>query len=96
MPTKFLFNLLVFVCLTGTLFAQEKDNTQPTYTGTVTSMKHVTSIASHTDLLPAKTKEIQMMDGRASKNIIVPYKDPQKEDDFFVKILLVPNLPTQI
>jgi subtilisin-like proprotein convertase family protein len=85
MSTKFLFNLLVFVCLTGTLFAQEKDNTQPTYTGTVTSMKHVTSIASHTDLLPAKTKEIQMMDGRASKNIVVPYKDPQKEDDFFVR-----------
>lgn len=92
MPTKFLFNLLVFVCLTGTLFAQEKDNTQPTYTGTVTSMTHVPSIASRTDLLPAKTKEIQMMDGRASKNIIVPYKDPQKEDDFFVKN---PNLLSQ-
>lgn len=85
MPTKFLFNLLVFVCLTGITFAQEKDNSKPTYTGTVTSMTHVPSIASRTDLLPAKTKEIQMMDGRASKNIVVPYKDPQKEDDFFVQ-----------
>jgi len=85
MHSKFLFNLLVFVWFTGITFAQEKDNTKPTYTGTVTSMTHVPSIASRTDLLPSRTKEIQMMDGRASKNIIVPYKDPQTEDDFFVK-----------
>jgi len=85
MSTKFLFILLVFICITESSFAQEKDHTKPTYTGIVTSMKQVPSIASRSDLLPSKTKEIQMMDGRASKNIIVPYKDPQKEDDFFVQ-----------
>ena len=48
-------------------------------------MIHVPSIASQTNLPPARVKEQVMEDGRASKNIIVPGKDPQTEDDYFVR-----------
>jgi len=68
-----------------TLNAQENNGTPPTHIGTVTSMEHVPSIASQQNLMPARTKDEEMKDGRSSKNIIVPGKDPQIEDDFFVR-----------
>ena len=65
------------------IFAQEKH--EPFYTGTVSEMIHVPSIASRSNFPESTTKEIQMMDGRASRNIIVPYKDVPTEDDYFVR-----------
>lgn len=75
--------LVVFLMMVFQGNAQEK--TKATYFGTVTSMVHVPSIASRTYLPPATVKEVEMQDGRASKNLIVPGKDPQREDDYFVR-----------
>ncbi len=82
MKTKITLFLLFFVFLFQ-VHAQEKTNA--TYVGKVGSMIHVPSIASRTNLPPATTKEQVMQDGRASKNLIVPGKDPQIEDDYFVR-----------
>jgi len=75
--------LLVFFAFAFQGQAQEKTNA--TYVGTVGSVAHVPSIASQTNLAPARIKEAVMQDGRASKNLIVPGKDPQIEDDYFVR-----------
>src|SRR5690606_20407863 len=74
---------LVFFAFAFQGQAQEKTNA--TYVGTVGSVAHVPSIASQTNLAPARIKEAVMQDGRASKNLIVPGKDPQIEDDYFVR-----------
>lgn len=73
--------LMVFSMLFFGTQAQEKTNA--TYVGTVGSVVHVPSIASQTNLPPARVKEQVMQDGRASKNLIIPGKDPQIEDDYF-------------
>ncbi len=70
---------------TFTLNAQEKNGAKATHIGTVTSMEHVPSIASQQFLMPARTKNEEMQDGRSSKNIVVPGKDSQIEDDFFFR-----------
>lgn len=75
--------LLFFFAIVFQGQAQEKTNA--TYVGTVGSVVHVPSIASQTNLAPARVKKEQMEDGRASKNIVVPGKDPQTEDDYFVR-----------
>ncbi|MCB0465904.1 MAG: hypothetical protein KDC78_09590, partial [Aequorivita sp.] len=82
MKSKITLSLLFFAFLFQG-YAQEKTNA--TYFGRVESMIHVPSIASQTNLAPARVKEQVMEDGRASKNIIIPGKDPQTEDDYFVR-----------
>ncbi|SRX54144.1 GEVED domain-containing protein [Aequorivita sp. CIP111184] len=77
--TLFLFLFAFFIQ------AQAQEKTNATYVGKVGSMVHVPSIASRTNLPPATTKEQVMQDGRASKNLIIPGKDPQIEDDYFVR-----------
>ncbi|MBT0607277.1 GEVED domain-containing protein [Aequorivita echinoideorum] len=81
MKTKFTF-LFFFLTFVG-LQAQEK--TKATYVGKIGSVVHVPSIASQNNLQPARVKEAVMQDGRASKNLIVPGKDSQTEDDYFVR-----------
>src|SRR5690606_20285670 len=81
---KFKITLLsIFLALAFNGQAQEKTNA--TYVGTVGSVVHVPSIASQTNLAPARIKKQEMQDGRASRNLIVPGKDPQIEDDYFVR-----------
>jgi len=75
---------LLLIFLYGYISAQESGQ-KPFYEGTVSSMIHVPSIASRTVLEPSRTKPVQMFDGRASGNVIVPYKDIQTEDDFLAK-----------
>ncbi len=75
--------LLFFMAIAFQGQAQEKTNA--TYVGTVGSVIHVPSIASQSNLAPARVKKEVMEDGRASKNIVVPGKDPQTEDDYFVR-----------
>lgn len=82
MKTKFTLFLFFFTILFQ-IQAQEK--TKATYVGTVGSVMHVPSIASQTNLAAARTKERVMQDGRASKNLIIPGKDPQTENDYFVR-----------
>ncbi len=66
-------------------YAQKLTTEKVSYIGTVTSMEHVPSIASQYATLPAYTDKVEMQDGRASGNIVVPGKDPQKLDDYFVR-----------
>ncbi len=77
--------LFFFITFVFNTYAQDNKGTKPVYTGTVTSMVHVPSIASQQNLLPARVKNVEMKDGRASKGIVVPGKDPQTEDDFFIR-----------
>ncbi len=81
----YLKKILVFISfLSFAIFtnAQENERTNANFTGTVTSMEHVPSIASRLTLKPAITKEAEMQDGRSSRNVIISGKDPQTEDDF--------------
>ncbi len=82
MKNKLLFLVLV---LTIAFYGHSQEKTNATFVGTVGSMVHVPSIASQTNLAPARTKKAEMQDARASKNLIVPGKDPQAEDDYFVR-----------
>lgn len=85
MKIKFTLSL-IFFAFAFSIQAQEK--TKATYVGTVGTVVHVPSIASQAaenDLAPARTKKVVMQDGRASRNLIVPGKDPQIEDDYFVR-----------
>lgn len=74
---------ILFFFLAIAFQGQAQEKTQATYVGTVESMIHVPSIASQTNLAPARVKKQVMQDGRASRNLIVPGKDPQIEDDYF-------------
>ena len=65
--------------------AQDSDKEKPTFIGKAISMQHVPSISSQTNLAPARVKEAEMDDARASKNNVIPGKDPQTEDDYFVR-----------
>ncbi len=76
---------LLFTLFALVFSANAQEKTKATYVGKVASMVHVPSIASRTNLPPATTKEEEMEDGRASRNLIVPGKDKQKEDDYFVR-----------
>lgn len=85
MKSKFTLFLILFALVFG---AQAQDRTKATYVGTVGNVVHVPSIASQAaqnELPPARVKKSVMQDGRASRNLIVPGKDPQIEDDFFVR-----------
>ncbi len=81
---KLKITLLLFFC--AFLFqGQAQEKTKATFVGQIDNMVHVPSIASQSNLAPARVKERVMQDGRASRNLIVPGKDPQIEDDYFVR-----------
>lgn len=80
MKTKIILILFFFAFV---FQGQAQEKTKATYVGIVESMIHVPSIASQTNLAPARVKKQVMQDGRASRNLIVPGKDPQIEDDYF-------------
>ncbi|PVW15365.1 GEVED domain-containing protein [Marixanthomonas spongiae] len=65
--------------------AQDKNGAKPAFIGKAISMQKVPSIASQTNLPAARVKEREMYDARASKNNVIPGKDPQTEDDYFVR-----------
>ncbi len=77
--------LVLFVLTVFSVKAQDKNGEKPTFIGKAISMQHVPSIASQTNLPPARVKEEEMNDARASKNNVVPGKDPQTENDYFVR-----------
>ena len=66
--------------------AQENDGTKANYTGTITSMEYVPSIASRmADLPAAPISNGEARDGRSSGNKVIIGKDPQTQDDYFVR-----------
>ena len=77
--------LVLFMLAIFSAEAQEKNGEKPTFIGKAISMQKVPSISSQTNLQPARVKEQEMKDARSSKNNVVPGKDPQTENDYFVR-----------
>lgn len=66
--------------------AQDRDKSNPVYIGTVTSMEYVTPLASRmNDLIPSDDSIKEAKDKRSRGGIVVPGKDPQTLDDYFVR-----------
>lgn len=79
------FTFLLLVCL-FTVHAQENVEAKANFVGTVSSMEYVTSIASRPgDLIPSDNSIKEAKDKRSIANQVVSGKDPQTEDDYFVK-----------
>jgi len=79
-----LFLLLLTFAFVGQ--AQENEGEQVNYTGIITSMEHVPSIASRmADLPAAPISNGEARDGRSSGNKVVIGKDPQTQDDYFTR-----------
>lgn len=67
------------------MYAQENSPNGPSFIGTAT-MQYVPSIASQGELLPSREKiGGQIEDGRAFPHKVLIGKDPQIEDDYFVR-----------
>ena len=75
--------LLLLAC--GFSMTAQENNTKATLVSTMNDVVHVQSIASRNTLPPARVKKAQMQDGRSSRNLIVPGKDRQTENDYFVR-----------
>lgn len=66
--------------------AQENEGANASYHGTVTSMEYVPSIASRMSEIPAAPiLHGEAQDGRSSGNKVIIGKDPQTQDDYFVR-----------
>jgi len=63
--------------------AQQIEPQNANYVGTVAGMRVVPSLASRSALIPAQPLTGEPKDGRSTRNVVVPGKDPQKEDDYF-------------
>ncbi len=84
MKLKFTLAILLFAIIFS---AKAQDNTgaKADYVGKVTSMIHVPSIASQTNLKPADNTLKEAEDGRSSKIKVLIGKDKQTEDDYYVR-----------
>ncbi len=68
------------------IFAQENVEMQANYFGKVSYMEYVTSLASRSnDLIPSDNSFKEAKDKRSLGNQIVVGKDPQTQDDYFVR-----------
>lgn len=84
MKSHYLFTSLLLI-LSISIQAQENEPTGPSHIGTMT-MQYVPSIASQGELLPSREKVGgQIEDGRAFPHKVLIGKDPQIEDDYFVR-----------
>ena len=80
---KYIFSLITsLLVFTLSINAQNKNEaSKPTIITKAKSMTHVTSIASRINELPPPiTKNEEMLDGRSSKNLVVPGKGSFGED----------------
>lgn len=78
------FNLLFLFFFAAN--AQENVEAKANYYGTVSSVEYVTSIASRPeDVIPADNTIREAKDKRSFGHQIVEGKDPQTEDDYFVR-----------
>ncbi|MCW8982244.1 MAG: hypothetical protein OQJ83_12735, partial [Altibacter sp.] len=77
---------LMFFAITFMVKAQEIQSEGAFYSGKVSSMEYVPSIASRmSELKPAEVSDKEAQDGRASGNKVIIGKDAQTEDDYFVR-----------
>ncbi len=83
---KFIISLFtsLFILFLSANAQENNKASKPTIITKAKSMVHVTSIASRINELPPPiTKEEEMMDGRASKNQVIPGKGSSGEDQLF-------------
>ena len=86
MQTKHLLFMIFFCVFSFTLQAQENVEAKASYYGTVSSVEYVSSMASRPgDLIPSDNSVKEAKDKRSLASQIVPGKDPQTEDDYFVR-----------
>ncbi|MBT8272897.1 MAG: T9SS type A sorting domain-containing protein [Bacteroidia bacterium] len=82
---KKVFTLMAALCCSF-LFAQDNTEQKANYVGTVSYMEYVTSLASRSsDLIPSDNSIKEAKDKRSLGNQIVIGKDPQTQDDYFVR-----------
>ncbi len=83
---KFTYYVMAFVLLFSVgINAQQTQGDKASYVGQVGGMTIVPSLASRSSLIPAVPLTEEPKDGRSSKNLIIPGKDPQAEDDYLAR-----------
>ena len=84
---KLTYTFLAFLFLASLgMNAQETDLTKPFYKGTIGNVTYVPPINERMSEIPAYVdSNEEAQDGRASRVKVIPGKDPQNEDDFFVR-----------
>ena len=83
--TQLLLKFLI-LCLTIPISAQVADKQKPSFIGSVSSMEYVTSLASRqNDWIPSDDSVKEAKDKRSLGNLVVEGKDPQTEDDYYVR-----------
>lgn len=76
---------MAFLFISIGVFSQNNNPVGPSHIGTMT-MQHTPSIASQSELPPSREKlSGQIEDGRAFPHKVLIGKDPQIEDDFFIR-----------
>ncbi len=84
MKIKLLFLFFVSISFTG--FSQNNNKTKPFYKGKISSVEYVTSMASRpNDLVASENSTKEAKDKRSLAPQIVTGKDPQTENDYFVR-----------
>ncbi len=84
---KLTYTFLAFLFLASLgMTAQETDLTKPFYKGTIGNVTYVSPINERmSEIPPYVDSNEEAQDGRASRVKVIPGKDPQTEDDFFVR-----------
>ncbi|NND63390.1 MAG: hypothetical protein HKN48_09370, partial [Flavobacteriaceae bacterium] len=86
MKNNFFYLSLLVISLSFSTNAQENKEMKANFVGTVSSVEYVTSMASRPqDLIPSNNTVKEAKDKRSMDNQIVTGKDPQTQDDFYVR-----------
>lgn len=80
-------SLLLLLCFFSMMsYGQVDDKTKPFYEGKISSVEYVSSLSSRpNDLIPSNNSTKEAKDKRSLAAQIVQGKDPQTEDDYFVR-----------
>jgi chitodextrinase len=86
MKSKYLILAFFFPIFLFSAIAQNNEPSNATFSGKVTSVEYITSMASRpNDLVPSDDSVREAKDKRSIANQIVSGQDPQTEDDYFVR-----------
>ncbi|MEM7185030.1 MAG: proprotein convertase P-domain-containing protein, partial [Bacteroidota bacterium] len=85
MKLTYAFLACLFLASLG-MNAQETDLTKPFYKGTIGNVTYVSPINSRLSEIPTYVdSNEEAQDGRSSRVKVIPGKDPQTQDDYFVR-----------
>jgi chitodextrinase len=86
MTKNYLLSLIFVVAMILPSFSQENKPGKPIYVGKISSVEYVTSIKSRpNDMLPSDDSFKEAKDKKSFGNLLTPGKDPQTQDDYFVR-----------